>query len=131
MERDTASTCRETGWDPISQTLINQQILNQLTVLSAQLDIIETASVKKTKDKSKIKKTRAKKSKATVQATEVTGSAQECNPSPIDKLPDLAALRQDAFIQKQVKQRLKELTALQSGSEQKNQVPEGGGRGYG
>ena len=95
-------------------------------VLSKRLDSIETVSVKKTNDKIKIKKTCVKKPKTNAQVTEVSRSAQECNPSPTDKLPNLAALRQDSFIQKQVKQRLKELTALQSGSEQKIKSQRGG-----
>ena len=116
-EREMPSHSRDTGSDPLSQTLINQQILHQLTVLTEWLDSIETAPVKKTNDQSKIKKTRVKKTKIS-QVTEASKSAQECNPSPTDNLPNLAALRQDSFIQKQVEQRLKELTALQSGSEQ-------------
>ena len=44
----------------------------------------------------------------------------------MDRLPDLAALRQDAFIQIKVEQRLKELTALQTGTEQKIKSQRGG-----
>ena len=125
-EREVPSTSTDMGSDSLSQTFINQQILHQLTVLSERLDSIKTVSVKKTNDKSKIKKTRVKKTKTNVQATKVTGSAHECNPSPTDKLPNLAALRQDLLIQKQVEQRLKQLTALQTGSEQKLNLREGG-----
>ena len=125
-ERDMPSHSRDTSSDPLSWNLINQQVLHQLTVLSKQLDSIETASVKKTNEQIKIKKTRVKKTKISTQATEASKSAQECNPSPVNKLPNLAALRQDSFIQKQVEQRLKELTALQSGSEQKTKSQRGG-----
>ena len=55
-QRQKPSHSRDNGSDLLSQTLINQQILHQLTVLSEQLDSIETASVKKTNDQSKIKK---------------------------------------------------------------------------
>ena len=63
MERDAPSHSRVSSSDPISQNLINQQILHQLTVLSERFDSIETASVKKTYDQSKIKKTPVKKQK--------------------------------------------------------------------
>ena len=62
-ERQVPSISKDTSSDPPSQNLINQQILHQLTVLSERLDSIETASVKKTNDQTKIKKTRVKKGK--------------------------------------------------------------------
>ena len=117
-ERHVPSTSKDTGSNPVSQILINQQILHQLTVLSEQIDSIETASVKKTNDQTKIKKTRSKKTKISTQAITVDKPAQEYNSSPTDKLPDLAALRQNSLIQKQVGQRLREPTALQSGTGQ-------------
>ena len=63
MERKAPSHSKDTSSDPLSQTLINQQILHQLTVLSERLESIESASVKKTNDQSKIKKTRVTKIK--------------------------------------------------------------------
>ena len=92
-ERQSPSTSKDTVSNPVSQTLINQQILQQLTALSERLDSIETASVKKTNDQTKIKKTRSKKPKTSIQVTTVDKPTQECNSSPTDKLPDLAALR--------------------------------------
>ena len=52
-ERETPSHSRDTS--SLSRTLINQQVLHQLTVLSEQLDSIETASVKKTNEQRNIK----------------------------------------------------------------------------
>ena len=125
-ERQVPSISKDTSSHPPSQNLINQQILHQLTVLSERLDSIETASVKKTNDQTKIKKTRVKKSKISTHVAEPSKVVQACNSAPLDKLPDLAALRQDSFIQKQVEQRLKELTALQSGTDKKIKSQRGG-----
>ena len=123
--REIPSTSRDTSSNLSSKTFINQQILNQLTVLSEWLDR-NCVSENKTNDQSKIKKTCVKKPKTSVQPTEIIVSAQKCNPSSTDKLPNLAALRQDLFIQKQVEQRLRELTTLQSGSDQKIKSHRGG-----
>ena len=69
-----------------------------------------------------------RKQKMSAQTQCVRGSNPESNPSPTDQLPNLAASRQDSS-QTQVDQRLKELTALQSGSDNKIKLQRGGGGG--
>ena len=77
MEKAVPSTSKNTGSNSVSQNLINWQILQLLTVLSQWLDNIETAYVKKTSDKGKVKKTCVQKQKTSAQTSHVTASGHQ------------------------------------------------------
>ena len=90
--------------DVVSQQAINLQILTQLGSISKRLDAIENKKPKKSSDVSKLK------SKNTMK-TVVPHTLVTLPPTQVSAqlLPDLHFLRNDAYIQAQVEQRLKNL----------------------
>ena len=91
--------------DVATQQAINVQILSQLSSISDRLNTLEKKDVKKDSDPKK-KKSSLKK-KTDTHAAPVTLPQHQC---PSLTMPNLQSIRQDAFIQSQVDQRLKELT---------------------
>ena len=91
--------------DVATQQAINVQILAQLSSISDRLNTLEKKDVKKDSDPKK-KKASVKK-KTDTHAAPVTLPQHQC---PSLTMPNLQSIRQDAFIQSQVDQRLKELT---------------------
>ena len=91
--------------DVATQQAINVQILAQLSSISDRLNTLEKKDVKKDLDPKK-KKSSLKK-KTDTHAALVTLPQHQC---PSLTLPNLQSIRQDAFIQSQVDQILKELT---------------------
>ena len=90
--------------DAVSQQAINLQILTQLGSISKRLDAIENKKPKKSSDVSKLKSKNTKKT--VVPHTPVTLPPTQVS---AQLLPDLQFLRNDAYIQAQVEQRLKNL----------------------
>ena len=105
--QSTSSTSRSTSdthtslSDGAIQQVINVQILSQLSSISDRLQVLEKNNVKKHSDPKKMKG--ASKNKTTSQAASVT-----VPPTQVE-LPDLYKIRQDAYIQSQVDQRLRDL----------------------
>ena len=90
--------------DAATQQVINVQILAQLSSISDRLNVLESKKVKKHSDPKKIKG--VSKSKASTRVTPVTLPQNQC---PTSGMPSLQSIRQDAFIQSQVDQRLRDL----------------------
>ena len=107
------------------QSAINIQILEQLDRLGKRLDNIEKSSqCKKTSDKTKIKKTKSKQS-STSRKTETVPQSAAANDQILNT--NIGTLRQDAFIQAQVQQRLHELANLANpGNSEKIKSQRGG-----
>ena len=107
--QSTSSTSRSTSdshtslSDVAVQQAINVQILSQLSAISDRLQVLEKNNVKKHSDPKKIKG--ASKKKASSQTASVTV------PPTQTQLPDLYKIRQDAYIQSQVDQRLRDLAS--------------------
>ena len=91
--------------DVATQQVINVQILPQLSSISDRFNTLENKDVKKDLDPKK-KKSSLKK-KTDTHAARVTLPQHQC---PSLTMPNLQSIRQDAFIQSQVDQELKELT---------------------
>ena len=91
--------------DVAIQQAINVQILAPLASISDRLNTLEKKDVKKDSDLKK-KKSSLKK-KTDTHAAPVTLPQHQC---PSLTMPNLQSIRQDAFIQSQLDQRLKELT---------------------
>ena len=90
--------------DAATQQAINVQILAQLSSISDRLNVLESKKVKKHLDPKKIKG--VSKSKTSTRVTPVTLPQNQC---PTSGMPSLQSIRQDAFIQSQVDQRLRDL----------------------
>ena len=90
--------------DAVTQQVINVQILAQLSSISDRLNVLESKKVKKHSDLKKIKG--VSKSKTNTRVTPVTPPQNQC---PTSGMPSLQSIRQDAFIQSQVDQRLRDL----------------------
>ena len=105
-----------------TQSLVNHQILSQLTAISDRLKKLEENPAKKTNDKSKIKGTRPqKKHKSTSvdkhQSTQAETSTSvphtECCTQPnTGQIPSLEYIRANNEIQRSVEERIKELQQL-------------------
>ena len=92
-----------------AQILINQEILSQLHQISQRLDKLEDGSkCKKSSDPTKIKNKTHTKHMASPKVKRNKQSLVK----DLQKVPNLAELRQNAQIQTQVQQRLKELEQL-------------------
>ena len=87
-----------------TQQAINVQILSKLLSISDRLNILEKKDVKKDSD---LKKKSTVKKKASGHVSPVTLPQPQC---PTLTMPNLQSIRQDALIQHQVDQRLKELS---------------------
>ena len=112
-----------------TQQVINQQILLQLSSISKRLDNIEQRSVKKTADKSKIKKSRGQKQAQSVQTpVALTHGHTTVDTNAVnEKIPTLESLKQNSYIQAQVEQRLKQIAAMsETGTENKIKSQRGG-----
>ena len=90
--------------DAATQQAINVQILAQLSSISDRLNVLESKKVKKHWIRKKIKG--VSKSKTSTRVTPVTLPQNQC---PTSGMPSLQSIRQDAFIQSQVDQRLRDL----------------------
>ena len=122
-----------------TQSLVNQQILSQLTTISERLQKLEDKPSKKTNDKSKIKGTRAEKhTKSTcgnkAQSTQVEQSTSAvhtdcCSKPNTSQIPSLEYIRANNEIQRTVEERIKELQQItKTGmSDQKIKSQRGGG----
>ena len=100
----SSNDSRGSDSDVVSQQTINFQILTQLGNISKRLDAIESKTCKNSTDVSKLKSKSSKKT--VVPQTPVTLPPIQVS-API--VPDLQTLRNDAYIQAQVEQRLKDL----------------------
>ena len=105
-----------------TQEVINQQILLQLSSISKRLDNIEQKSVKKTADRSKIKKSRGQKQAQSVQTpVALTHGHTTVDTNAVNEIiPTLESVKQNSYIQAQVEQRLKQIAAMsETGTENK------------
>ena len=112
-----------------TQEVINQQILLQLSSLSKRSDNIEQRSVKKTADKSKIKKSRDQKQAQSVQTpVALTHGHTTVDTNAVnEKIPTPESAKQNSYIQAQVEQRLKQIAAMsETGTENKIKSLRGG-----
>ena len=104
------------------QEAVNQAILMQLASITKRLDGIEQKNVcKKSVDSSKIKG-RSKSSKmsdARHHAVDDTSTGITQGTKSSQSVPTLITLRQDKFIQSPVDERLKELSNIAQGTDQK------------
>ena len=91
--------------DAATQQAINLQILSQLSSISDRLNTLEKKGAKK--DSNPKKKKSSSKKKASPQMAPVTLPPQQ---HATLNMPNLADIRNDALIQSQVDQRLKDLT---------------------
>ena len=87
--------------DVAVQQAINVQILSQLSSISDRLQVLEKNNIKKHSDPKKMKGASKKKTSSQVASVTVPPTQVE--------LPDLNKIRQDAYIQSQVDQRLRDL----------------------
>ena len=119
-DRDQAEAGPSTD---IDQNLINQTILEQLTNIGKRLENLEkTKSCKKTADKNKTKGSSASTRAKQNSSNEVSQGSRVGAPNlgiqnQNTVFPQPEVLRQNVEIQKQVEQRLRELTEQKSGSE--------------
>ena len=109
---------------PVSQQMINMQILQQLQSLGKRLDTMEEKTCKKNSDQTKIKNKTVKK-KVKNSETPVTVASES---KQLGTVPDLNTLRPDALIQLKVEERLKQ---LQEGDKPGKIKSLGGGGGGG
>ena len=121
-----------------TQSLVNQQILSQLTAISDRLQKLEGKPSKKTNDKSKIKGTRAEKlTKSTsinkAQSTQAEQSTSAtitdcCGKPNTSHIPSLEYIRANNEIQCSVEERIKELQQITKtgSSDQKIKSQRGG-----
>ena len=99
-----------------TQSLVNQQILSQLTAISDTLQKLEDKPVRKTSDKSKVKGSRAgqQHKRTQVDKTEST-QAEKSTPAPTteccpqsgtSQIPSLEYIRANNQIQRSVEERI-------------------------
>ena len=103
-------------------SLVNQQILSQLTAISYTLQKLEDKPVRKTTDKSKIKgshagqqhkSTRVNRTESTQAEKSTPALTTECCPqSGTGQIPSLEYIRANNQIQRSVEERIKELQHL-------------------
>ena len=112
--------------DVATQQAINLQILSQLSSISDRLNTLEKKDAKKDSDLKKKKS--SNKKKVSPPMAPVTLPPQQ---HPTLNMPNLTDLRNDAFIQSQVDQRLKDLTNPDCTGTKIKSLGGGGGGGGG
>ena len=110
-----------------SQEAINQAILKQLSSIDKHLECIEQRNMcKKSVDSSKIKNKSLQVSNARRRTVQPTSQQKLKSAQSAQSVPALDTLRQDRFIQSQVDERLKELSNMAQGTDQKIKSQRGG-----
>ena len=115
-----------------TQTLVNQQILSQLTAISDRLQKLEDKPVKKTADKSKVKGSRVvKPQKSTCVNKSNSTHAEKSTPTMTTEslphvstahIPSLEYIRANNQIQCSVEERIKELQQLAKSGMSENKI---------
>ena len=110
-----------------SQEAINQAILKQLSSIDKRLECIEQRNMcKKSVDSSTIKNKSLQVSNARRRTLQPTSQQKLKSAQSAQSVPALDTLRQDRFIQSQVDERLKELSNMAQGTDQKIKSQRGG-----
>ena len=115
-----------------TQTLVNHQILSQLTAISDRLQKLEDKPVKKTADKSKVKgshvgksqkSTRVNKSDSThAEKSTPTITSESLSHASTAHIPSLEYIRANNQIQCSVEERIKELQQLAKSGMSENKI---------
>ena len=114
-----------------TQTLVNQQILSQLTAINDRLSKLEDKPVKKTADKSKVKGSRVKNHKSTsinktnsthAEKSTPTVNTELSSQSGTAQIPSLEYIRANNQIQRSVEERIKELQQLAKSGMSENKI---------
>ena len=115
-----------------TQTLVNQQILSQLTKISDRLSKLEDKPVKKTADKSKVKGSRVPKTHKSTSVNKTNSThAEKSTPtvntelssqSDTAQIPSLEYIRANNQIQRSVEERIKELQQLAKSGMSENKI---------
>ena len=120
-----------------TQTLVNQQILSQLTATNDRLSKLEDKPVKKTADKSKVKGSRVSKTHKSTSINKLDSTHAEKSTPTVNtemfpqsgtaQIPSLEYIRANNQIQRSVEERIKELQQLaKSGMSDKIKSQRGG-----
>ena len=115
-----------------TQTLVNQQILSQLTAINDRLSKLEDKPVKKTLDKSKVKGSRVSKTHKSTTANKLDSTHAEKSTPTVNtemfpqsgtaQIPSLEYIRANNQIQRSVEDRIKELQQLTKSGMSDNKI---------